>query len=213
MALDCLVSTIRHYGIDMDDCVIYDFETLGQDQTKSAVVSFAMITFSERHYSSDPYEFDELINKANFIKFDVKDQINNYGRKINKETLDWWNQQGVAAKKQLNPSSNDRKISELYSFIKDNIQGMSIKKTYTRGNTFDPMFLTSLMRDTSNEEPFHWRTIRDTRSMIDGMAFGMKLNNNFMPDGYGEQFIAHDPRHDCALDIIRMQMLAQSIVQ
>jgi len=197
----------------MDDCVIYDFETLGQDQVNSAVLSFAMITFSERHYTGDPYQFDELVDKAKYIKFDVQDQVTNYGRKIDKNTLDWWNEQGPEAKKQLKPSSSDRKISELYGFIKENTQGLSIKKCYSRGNTFDPMFLTFIMRATNNPEPIHWRTVRDTRSMIDGMSFGMKLDNTFMPDGYQDRMLKHDPRHDIAMDIIRMQLLAQAILQ
>ena len=93
----------------MDDCVIYDFETLGQDQQRSCVISFAMITFSEKFYKTEPYNFDELVEKAKFIKFDVEDQITRYHRKINKETLDWWNDQGEKARKQIVPSEDDRK--------------------------------------------------------------------------------------------------------
>ena len=196
----------------MDDCVIYDFETLGQDQRNSVVLSFAMITFSERHYKSDPYEYLELVNKAKFIKFDVEDQVNN-GRKINKETLVWWQEQGREAQKQLRPTSNDKPLSELYSFIKKNTEDCKIKKSFTRGNTFDPMFLQYIMEETGNKEPFHWRTVRDTRSMIEGMSFGMKLDNSFTPGETENQFIKHDPRHDIAMDVLRMQLLAQAILQ
>lgn len=196
----------------MDDCVIYDFETLGQDQRNSVVLSFAMITFSERHYKSDPYEYLELVNKAKFIKFDVEDQVNN-GRKINKETLVWWQEQGQEAQKQLRPTSNDKPLSELYSFIKKNTEDCKIKKSFTRGNTFDPMFLQYIMEETGNKEPFHWRTVRDTRSMIEGMSFGMKLDNSFTPGETENQFIKHDPRHDIAMDVLRMQLLAQAILQ
>lgn len=197
----------------MDDCVIYDFETLGQDQQRSVVLSFAMITFSEKHYINDPYEFNELVSKAKYIKFDVEDQVVNYKKKISKDTIDWWMSQGEEAKKQIKPSAQDRKISELYDFIKSNTNGMKIRKSFTRGNTFDPMFLEYLMRDTGHPDPFHWRTVRDTRSMIEGMSFGMDLENGFMPGGFENQFIKHDPCHDVAMDILRMQMLAQAILQ
>ena len=68
----------------MNECVIYDFETLGQDQKNSAVVSFAMIAFSEKRYINNPYTYEELIEDCAYIKFDVEDQVVNFGRKINK---------------------------------------------------------------------------------------------------------------------------------
>ena len=196
----------------MDDCVIYDFETLGQDQRNSVVLSFAMITFSERHYKSDPYEYMELVNKAKFIKFDVTSQVE-AGRKINKETLVWWQEQGPEAQKQLRPSHDDKFLSDLAPFIKKHTEDCKIKKSFTRGNTFDPMFLQYIMEEFGDKDPFHWRTVRDTRSMIEGMSFGMKVDNSFTPSGLENQFIKHDPRHDIAMDVMRMQLLAQAILQ
>jgi hypothetical protein len=197
----------------MDDCVIYDFETLGQDQQKSCIVSFAMITFSEKHYISDPYAFEELVERAHFIKFDVEDQINRYHRKINEETISWWNSLGPEVRKQIMPSPDDKKLSELYDFIKSRTSGMSIKKVYTRGNTFDPMFLQYAMSDIGRPDPFSWRVVRDTRSMIEGMSFGMDLRNDYIPSEVVDKFVKHDPRQDVALDIMRMQLLAQAILQ
>ena len=49
--------------------------------------------------------------------------------------------------------------------------------------------------------------------MIEGMSFGMKLDNGFTPSGLENQFIKHDPRHDIAMDVMRMQLLAQAILQ
>ena len=196
----------------MDDCVIYDFETLGQDQRNSVVLSFAMITFSERHYKSDPYDYIELVDKAKFIKFDVASQVES-GRKINLETLKWWRDQGDEAQKQLRPSPEDKPIAELSSFILKHTKDCKIKKAFTRGNTFDPMFLQYIMEETGNKDPFHWRTVRDTRSMIEGMSFGMNIDNGFTPGELENKFIKHDPRHDIAMDVMRMQLLAQAILQ
>ena len=182
----------------MNECVIYDFETLGQDQKNSAVVSFAMIAFSEKRYINNPYTYEELIEDCAYIKFDVEDQVVNFGRKINKETVDWWNSQGDKAKKQIRPSLEDKSIYAFYEFVINNCECPKIKKSYTRGNTFDPMFLQYLMDDTGHQDPFHWRTVRDTRSMIEGMSFGMNLDNGFIPG-------------DLAMDVMRMQLLAQAI--
>lgn len=195
----------------MNECVIYDFETLGQDQKNSAVVSFAMIAFSEKRYINNPYTYEELIENCAYIKFDVEDQVVNFGRKINKETVDWWNSQGDKAKKQIRPSLEDKSIYAFYEFVINNCECPKIKKSYTRGNTFDPMFLQYLMNDTGHQDPFHWRTVRDTRSMIEGMSFGMNLDNSFIPGDLASKFVKHDPRHDVAMDVMRMQLLAQAI--
>ena len=196
----------------MNECVIYDFETLGQDQKKSVVVSFAMIAFSEKRYIDNPYSYEELVDSCKYIKFDVEDQVVNFGRKINKETVDWWNSRGDEAKKQIRPSAEDKSIYALYELLINSCECPKIKKTYTRGNTFDPMFLQYIMDDTGHQDPFHWRTVRDTRSMIEGMSFGMDLDNGFTPSDLASKFVKHDPRHDVAMDVMRMQLLAQAIL-
>ena len=192
----------------MSKSVIYDFETLGQDQRRSAVISFALLEFDESRYYNNPYTYRELVNSCKYIKFDVMDQVDNYDRTINKQTLEWWNEQGDRAKQQLKPSGADRKIVELFDFIKDNCDLKSIKKSYTRGNTFDPMFLQYLMVDIEKVEPFHWRTVRDTRSMIEGMSYGLDVGNNFILDEVRDEFVKHDPCHDISMDVFRMQSLA-----
>jgi hypothetical protein len=68
------------------------------------------------------------------------------------------------------------------------------------------------MKDIGNIDPFHWKTVRDTRSMIEGMAFGMEIDNGFEIKEVGDKFVKHDPRHDIALDVLRMQTLARLIL-
>lgn len=197
----------------MDNCVIYDFETLSQDPVKGVVTSFAMLSFSEDRYIDNPYTFEELLGLTKYIKFDVEEQVSVYGRKMSKETIEWWNEQGEEAKKQIRPSKDDVSIDTMYSFITSNCAADKIKKSFTRGNTFDPIFLDHLMKDIGQPQPFHWRTIRDTRSMIEGMSHGMDLDNGFMPGELKDKFVKHDPRHDIAMDVMRMQLLAQAILQ
>lgn len=196
----------------MSKCVIYDFETLSQDPLRGVVTSFAMLVFSEDRYVDNPYTYEELLDECKYIKFDVEEQVKKYHRKMSKETIDWWNEQGDEAKKQILPSKDDVSIDQLYQFITSNIDLSKIKKSYTRGNTFDPIYLDFLMKTTGNPSPFHWRTVRDTRSMIDGMSFGMDVSNGFMPGDLVDKFVKHNPCHDIAMDVMRMQMLAQAIL-
>lgn len=196
----------------MNECVIYDFETLSQDQRRGVVTSFAMLPFSEKRYIEQPYTFEELVANCKYIKFNVEDQVVNYKRVMSKDTIDWWNSQGEDAKKQIRPSDEDVSITEFYDFIVNNADCKNVKKSYSRGNTFDPMFLQYLMAQTGHPDPFHWRTVRDTRSTIEGMSFGMNLENGFMPGDLKDKFIKHDPCHDVAMDVMRMQLLAQAIL-
>lgn len=196
----------------MSECVIYDFETLSQDQSSCVVLSFAMLSFSEKRYIDDPYTYSELLDSCKYIKFDVQDQVDNFGRSMSKDTLEWWSQQGDKARQLLKPSELDVSIALFPQWINDNVDRSQIKKSFTRGNTFDPMILQYLMRQLNCQDPFHWGSIRDTRSYIEGMAFGFDVKNNFTLDELESQFVKHDPRHDIAMDVMRMQFLAQVII-
>ena len=196
----------------LNNACVFDFETLSQEQTNGVVVSMAMLNFAESRFTSDTmaYTFSELVENTHMIKFDVQDQVKSYKRNINKDTLNWWMEQGDLAKEQLKPSSDDKSISELYSFFVLN-KSVNVKKVYTRGNTFDPIFLEYIMRQTGNPMPYDWWEVRDTRSTIEGLSWGSTLKNSFVPEGCQESFIAHDPKHDVAMDVMRLQTLVQAI--
>lgn len=198
----------------MNESVIYDFETLGQDQRKSVVTSLALLSFSEKRYVSNPYTYNELLENTKYIKFDVEEQVSVYKRTISKDTVAWWDQQGDQAKKQIIPNrALDQSISKLYQFLIDHIDLQSHRKSFTRGNTFDPIFLDSVLANCGKINPMHWGSIRDTRSMIEGMSFGFDLDNGFIPTGLENNFVKHDPRHDIVMDVMRMQVLAQAILK
>lgn len=194
----------------LDDCTIFDFETLSQDPHTGVVVSLSMLNFSESRFTSNPYSYEDLLSQTEFIKFNVKDQIDNWGRKIQKSTLDWWSNQPTEAQKQLTPSSEDRSIQDLYSFFVVN-KPTNLNKVFTRRNTFDPIFMSSIMETTSNPDPYDWWLVRDTISYIEGLSHGIDLRNDFIPEGLDDKFIKHDPRHDITMDVMRLQTLIQAL--
>ena len=194
----------------MSNSIIFDFETLSQEQTNGVVLSMAMLNFAECRFIGDnAYTFDELVQNTQMIKFNVEEQVKKYNREINRDTLTWWSEQGELAKQQLKPSENDVSIDQLYNFFIVN-KSTNVKKVYTRGNTFDPIFLEYIMRQTNNPMPYDWWEVRDTRSLIEGLSWGSDLKHSFIPDGC-ESFIAHDPKHDIAMDVMRLQVLVQAI--
>jgi hypothetical protein len=68
-----------------------------------------------------------------------------------------------------------------------------------------------LLKESNKVNPMHWGSIRDTRSFIDGLAYGSKLNNKFIPEGLQSKFVEHDPCHDIVMDVMRMQTLIQAV--
>jgi hypothetical protein len=194
----------------LDNAQIFDFETLSTNRTQGVVLSLALLNFSENRFISMPYEYDELIENCHFIKFDVEDQVKNYGRKIDKDTLEWWNNQGPEAKKQLKPTDEDQSISTLHDFYVLN-SSANIRKVYSRGNTFDPIIFEYIMEQTGYPDPYKFYEVRDTRSVIEGLCWGSELKNSFMPPDCKDKFVHHDPRHDVALDVMRLQTLVQAI--
>lgn len=197
-----------------NNCIIYDFETLDKNPRESVALSMAALPFTEEKFVTDnPYTYSELLMNAKFIKFNVKEQVEVYGRKVDKETLEWWSKQSPEARASLAPSKDDVPLTELYPFLMDLIDNpKDAKKIYTRGNTFDPIFLESLLQNISQVDPFPWWNVRDTRSMIEGMTFGTDIRNDFMPDELKEHFIHHNPIHDVAIDVMRLQYVARILV-
>ena len=192
---------------------IYDYETLSTDLRTAPVVNIAAMSIDEDHFLSDtPYTYMDIVDQAKEMKFDVKDQVENYGRVINKDTLDWWKKQGPDALKQLAPSPDDHSIEDLPGFLRGVLSSGDL--VYTRGNSFDPVLTTSIFDMLGQHEPYKFWVVRDTRSFLEGIAVGhgLSIKNSFIPKGVPEgAFIAHNPPHDIAMDVYRMQSLLRGV--
>lgn len=195
----------------MKSC-IYDYETLSKDMINGVAVNLAAIIFDESRFVKEPYEFEELLEIAHFIKFDVKEQVEKYGRTIQKDTLDWWMKLGPEVRSMIKPSADDVSIELVYEFFKNTLEIQNCERVYTRGNTFDPIITETLHRNIGKVDPVKWWVIRDVRSLFEGMTYGHKIKNNFIPEGLESKFIAHNPIHDIAMDIMRFQYLARVLL-
>lgn len=194
------------------ESIIYDYETLSANPYDGVILSLAALSFDESRYVSNPYTYEELLSSCKFIKFNVEEQVKKYNRKIQKETVEWWSNLGEQYRYMYTPSKDDKSITEIYDFFLSLVNNpKNVKCVYTRGNTFDPLFTTSIFNAIQKVEPFHWSKIRDTRSLIEGLSWGSNLDNGFMIKELEAKFIKHDPIHDISMDVMRMQLLARSI--
>ena len=190
-------------------CGIYDYETLGQDVATLPVVSLATLEFDTDRFVDQPYSYSELLQAAKYYKFDVADQVKNYGKKIEKDTMAWWQEQDKAVlDAQLAPKPDDMPIDVIHTALASFLDKDAI---YTRRNTFDPMITVQIMKDIGKPMPYAWWSIRDSLSTIEGMSWGSGLKNNFIPEGLEDKAKKHDPIHDIALDVMRMQTIVQAI--
>jgi len=194
------------------DSVIFDFETLSLDRAQCVISCVAGIRFNEdRYLSDDPYSFTELVEAADFMKFSAEYQVTHYGRKIDLQTIGWWKEKPKSVQNMIiEPKEDDVTFEKIIDFFQNLFRHPdTLSRVYSRGNTFDPIILDGIISQLKVKNFYpHW-VVRDTRSMIDGMSFGSNMRNDFVVPGLESQYIAHDPRHDIAMDIMRMQYIVR----
>lgn len=184
---------------------IFDTETLGPSP-HGIVVSAAFIVFD---FDKDE-SFTDLISKALYIKFDIKDQIA-LGRVKDKSTIEWWKKQSPEAQKKLLPSKDDVSLNDGIDLIVDYFKAHNITKSnsvgFCRGQSFDFPLITDLFKTVNREHqwPNNFWNQRDTRTYIGTMLGKIDIREVPLPKGVINNFIAHDPVHDIAKDIITMK--------
>lgn len=192
--------------------LIFDFETFGQNTQTCPIIDCSFLIVDEYAMKRGDYTFDGLIDQAVKFKVSVEEQVKQYGYKVEKQTVEWWERQGDDARKQILPKPDDLSLKEfceaVINFIDDNGR---VDYWWARANTFDPIILFRAFKDCGMADEMDKRLkfwkVRDTRSYIEG-AFGFDFDNKFLPDkDCEEKFVAHDSRHDIAVDLLRLQTI------
>ena len=187
----------------MKDTVVLDIETLGS-VNNSVILSVGMVAVDSAH----DYTFKELIDDGYYAKLDVKSQVDS-GRKIHKDTVDWWAQQGEAAKHILKPSDKDMHWTKLredmISWLTKKGVDIHTAKYYSRGSHFDFGILHDLFRITGNassdELPWRFWNIHDSKTVVLTLLDKDSWELQVEPEG----FIHHDCLHDAAREYLYME--------
>jgi len=189
----------------MSDHVIYDYETLGTNYESLPVVSLATLAFNPDRFLEAPYTFEALVASATEYKFNVTDQVNRYGRKVEAECLEWWGTLPAHVREsQLTPLSTDLSIDCLGDIMAELCGPKTV--IWSRGS-LDTSVTDIYLRQIGAKATYKFWNVKDTRSYIDGMASGANIRNSFIPEGLEDRFEAHNPSHDVAMDVMRMQTL------
>lgn len=180
---------------------IFDVETLGK-QSGSVILSMACIYFDANKRPG----WNELVDSAFFVKFDVEDQIKRLGRTTGRSTMEWWSKQCDHVRKQsFIPSKSDIKFEEGYEAMRLWARSKNDDKcwVWARGN-LDQLVMDDIEEQIGLTPIFPYARWRDVRTAVDfmyGTANGYCKVQDFDEKAF---VIKHDPIHDCALDAMML---------
>ena len=182
-------------------CVIFcfDVETLSTGQD-AIILSAAILWFDEKK----EYSYQNLLDNTLFVKFNAKEQKQKYNRKVDKNTIEWWNKQCEAVKKiSLYPMETDLSLSDGFYLIRDYIKKHTIgsEVVWTRGSldqfVVDDVCKNSLKIDLL----FNYSQYMDMRTAINLLKTTAKGGYCSVSDLDLNLIYKHDPKHDVCFDV------------
>ena len=180
--------------------LIFDIETLGTD-SDSVVASAGIVFVDETRKQS----YDDLIREGLFVKFDIEYQIKELHRKVDKDTIAWWQNQHKSVRDySLKPSSSDVKPEVGIKLLTDYCNEHPSDTIWTRGS-LDQMAIDHLARQCGMEVIMSYNKYRDCRTAID--IFTGSTNGYCKVEYPGFEsynVIKHNPVHDSAYDAMML---------
>ena len=195
----------------MCDVLVYDFETLNNKASQAVVVAFAAIACNWEDVSIG--EYASMKQKAFYMTFKVKRQVEEYGLKTSDSTIDWWSKQSKEAQAVLR-DPNKVEIDELPGAFAAYCKANGVNKNTTvliRAPQFDATILENIYDKLGVDGfPYNFWKVRDTRSIID-TACG--VDNGYVPmfkDAMERMgMTSHHAVDDCCKELLQVKMAIQ----
>lgn len=199
----------------MQHHLMFDIETLGFCD-RAVVTSLSCVPFAIEARD----DFIGLYETSFMVKFDVKEQIKVYNRKVDKKTIDFWSAQDKEVmKSNVLPSEHDESLKDgimlLSNFIKD-LPYYDFKESYlwSRGCYFDFPKIMSLFDDAKMNfydvaNPFKIRDVRTYIDILTGVGNGKYTLRNGVP----KEFKKHDCISDSVYQVLSMQEIYRESTQ
>jgi hypothetical protein len=194
--------------------LIIDFETMGKKATECAVIDCSVMVFNWERFLNDPYTIASISETKRF-KLSIADQVKNYGWKIEKSTLQFWEEQEPEVRAKITPKKDDLTVKEFVKqFHEFLVESPKINYWWSRSNTFDPIILARIFEAEDKllhlEEYLKYWRVRDTRTHIDA-KLNFPKENGFVPitdeDQWNKMFKKHDSSWDVLADVLRLQQI------
>lgn len=194
--------------------LIIDFETMGKKAAECAVIDCSVMVFNWDRFAHDPYTIASISETKRF-KLSIADQVKNYGWKIEKSTLQFWEEQEPEVRAKIVPKKDDLTVKEFAKqFHEFLVESPKINYWWSRSNTFDPIILARIFEAEDKllhlEEYLKYWRVRDTRTHIDA-KLDFPKENGFVPisdeDEWKKVFKKHDSSWDVLADVLRLQQI------
>jgi hypothetical protein len=182
---------------------MFDIETLGVEST-SVILSLGIV-----HFDKGVDNYSDLIENGLFIKFNANEQVKQYNRTIDKDTITWWSKQNEYARAtNFIPHESDLTVMDGLGILK-----RYIKKHRTDDNevfwargSLDQVCIDSLCKAADEDLITFYNNWRDVRTAIDFIS--EKPKNGYCtvahPTFNRDDVCKHHPVHDCALDVMML---------
>jgi len=201
-----------------NNLAVMDCETLGR--WDDAIVLTCAVTAADL---TKKYEFLDLVKDHTFmIKLNAAEQMK-MGRVTDKPTMEWW--QGIGTKYgpseeakavSLRPHPDDRSVMTLSDDIRVGMHRLGIDPTsldWCDRNLFDLRKVQHIIEVTCNQYdnvPWDYHHTFDVVSWLKGVG---QLDRYAGVKAWElEGMVYHDPRHDAALDWLRIQKTMQQFM-
>lgn len=183
---------------------IIDMETLGKTDN-SVILSIGILKCPEEPL----YSITELAKLGMHIKLNRKQQLA-VGRIVEKDTIEWWEQQGEAAKDVLSSLLLVDIVPAFYkikSFCYENGFDKKNSRIWSRG-LIDQRWWQSFVKSCQKYDPnisdfldfWIWRDVRTVLELLTGNVNGTIDFSDTDP-----RIIKHNALCDCIIDFLRLQ--------
>lgn len=186
---------------------MFDIETLGVE-SNSVILSMACIHFDPTNKQTH----QQIRDGAFFAKFDVQDQVHRLGRKIDKDTVEWWKKQCENTRiKSFKPSPNDVQYEVGCEAMREWVNSKNDKNSWVwaRGS-LDQVVFDSITKQCGLDPIFHFSRWRDVRTAVDFMYNTKDGYCKVETPPWEETFdpflhiTKHNPIDDCVYDIMML---------
>lgn len=169
--------------------MMIDIETLGTRNT-SVILQVGLLVFEE----------DEII-QAYLANLNIEDQIRNYNRTMDGDTILWWLKQ----KPEAQASVTDERLLDATNHVLYSIQKLSeeytVKEFWAKGG-FDFDILETLFQSANMKPSWNFRTRNDMRPLLKLYPAAKHLERE-------EKELAHSAVGDCMYQLRQLQLVRQ----
>lgn len=191
-----------------------DLETLGV-WDDSVIMSMGLTIINDAALKLPHLGYKDFLSTSVEYKYDVMDQVKNYGRKIDPKTLQWWQSQGDKVNHILKKSDQDRPLANMITDIEYYCNRHDIDidecRIFDRNQAFDIRKLHHVQQFSLSGGDFPPWDVKEVWGIETLLRFTSPQESRYgaiEPHSFDDPaFMYHSAKCDSALDGYRFYLL------